>query len=124
MGKAMTKGALVKALADEHEMKPKVCSGVIDSLVTIATSEVKKSGIFTIPGLCRIKTRVKPATKAGVRNIFGKETKVAAKPAKNRQGLPSGSFEGADLSDSLASERFSTSRGWADVGLHGACLED
>merc|ERR1719498_2407816 len=80
--KAMTKGALTKQIADEHEMKAKQVSEVIDSLVAIATTEVKKTGIFTIPGLCRVKTRVKPATKAGVRNIFGKETKVKAKPAR------------------------------------------
>ena len=38
--------------------------------------------VFSIQGLCRLKTRVKPATKAGVRNIFGKEVKCAAKPAR------------------------------------------
>merc|ERR1712072_962873 len=81
-GKAMSKGALTKALATEHSLKQKACSEVINSLVAIATSEVKKAGIFTVPGLCRIKTRVKPATKAGVRVMFGKEMKVAAKPAK------------------------------------------
>merc|ERR1712224_45928 len=80
--KAMTKGALVKALAEQHEMKTKVCSGLMASLATLATAEVKKTGIFTIPGLCRIKTRVKPATKAGVRIAFGKEMKVKAKPAR------------------------------------------
>merc|ERR1712151_85350 len=81
-GKAMTKGALVKTLAEQHEMKTKVCSGLLESLATLATTEVKKKGIFTIPGLCRIKTRVKPATKAGVRMAFGQEVKCKAKPAK------------------------------------------
>merc|ERR1712100_406385 len=81
-GKAMTKGALVKMLAEQHEMKTKVCSGLLESLATLATAEVKKAGIFTIPGLCRIKTRVKPATKAGVRMAFGREMKVKAKPAR------------------------------------------
>merc|ERR1712023_243532 len=80
--KAMKKGALTAALAEEHELKQKVCREVLDSFVAIATAEVKKTGIFTIPGLCRIKTRVKPATKAGVRTMFGKDVKVAAKPAK------------------------------------------
>merc|ERR1712014_103606 len=80
--KAMTKGALTKAIATEHGLKQKACSEVLNSLVDIATKEVKKTGVFTIHGLCRIKTRTKPATKAGVRNIFGKEMKVAAKPAK------------------------------------------
>merc|ERR1719191_1851011 len=80
--KAMTKGAMTKALAEEFELKQKQCSEILESFVAIATGEVKKNGIFTIPGLCRIKTRVKPATKAGIRNIFGKDVKVAAKPAK------------------------------------------
>merc|ERR1739848_379508 len=80
--KAMSKGAFLKAIADEHGLKTKECAQVFNSLVEIATKEVKKTGVFTVPGLCRIKTRVKPATKAGMRNIFGKEVKVAAKPAK------------------------------------------
>merc|ERR1711953_1251912 len=80
--KAMTKGALTKAIANEHGMKQKACSQVMGSLAALATKEVKKTGVFTLPGLCRIKTRVKPATKAGVRVMFGKETKVKAKPAK------------------------------------------
>ena len=78
----MTKGALAKALATEHGLKQKACAEVINSVVAIATQEVKKTGVFTIPGLCRLKTRSKPATKAGVRMMFGKETKVKAKPAK------------------------------------------
>merc|ERR1712086_1080439 len=81
-GKAMTKGALVKLIAEKHELKTKVCNGLLASLATLATAEVKKAGIFTIPGLCRIKTRVKPATKAGVRMAFGQEMKVKAKPAR------------------------------------------
>merc|ERR1712130_239961 len=80
--KAMTKGALTQALATEHGLKQKACSEVINSMVAIATKEVKSMGVFTLPGVCRIKTRTKPATKAGVRMMFGKETKVKAKPAK------------------------------------------
>merc|ERR1740117_2341242 len=81
-GKAMSKGAIVKALAEKHEMKTKASSELLESLVTLATAEVKKTGIFTLPGLCRIKTRNKPATKAGVRMAFGHEMKVKAKPAR------------------------------------------
>merc|ERR1719454_2324256 len=78
----MTKGALVRTLAEQNEMKTKACSGLLESLAALATTEVKKNGIFTIPGLCRIKTRVKPATKAGTRMAFGQEIKVKAKPAR------------------------------------------
>merc|ERR1711912_216398 len=80
--KAMSKGAFTKALATKHEMKQSTCSKMINSLVAMATTEVKKNGVFTLPGLCRIKTRVKPATKAGIRNVFGKEVKVKAKAAR------------------------------------------
>merc|ERR1712070_684955 len=80
--KAMTKGALMKTLATENGLKQKACTQVISSFVALAAKEVKSTGVFSVPGLCRIKTRLKPATKAGVRNAFGKEVQVKAKPAK------------------------------------------
>merc|ERR1712056_17130 len=63
--KAMGKGAIAEALANQCELKKSVCMKVIGSLADIASQEVSKTGIFTVPGLCRIKTRTKPATKAG-----------------------------------------------------------
>merc|ERR1712073_115775 len=84
MGKgaaAMTKGALADALVTD-DVKKKYVVKLLATLAEIGTAEVKKSGIFTIPGLCRIKTRKKPATKAGKREIFGKMVIVKAKPAK------------------------------------------
>merc|ERR1719266_2654662 len=80
--KAMTKGALADALATGTEVKKSQCAKVLNSLAEIATTEVKKAGVFTIPGLCRIKTRTKPATKAGTREIFGKMQVVKARPAR------------------------------------------
>merc|ERR1712223_1351949 len=81
-GKAMTKGAIADAVATKCELKKSVAAKVINGIAEIATAEVKASGVFTLPGLCRIKTRMKPATKAGKREIFGKMTIVKAKPAK------------------------------------------
>merc|ERR1711975_61769 len=80
--KPLTKGAMMKNIADEHGLKSKEVAQVFDSLAAIATKEVKKTGVFTIPGLCRIKTRTKPATKAGTRMAFGQEIKVKAKPTR------------------------------------------
>merc|ERR1719213_1137062 len=80
--KALTKGAMIKDIAAEHQLKAKEVSQIFDSLAAIATKEVKKNGVFTVPGLCRIKTRTKPATKVGTRLCFGVETKVKAKPAR------------------------------------------
>merc|ERR1712096_274759 len=81
-GKAMTKGGIAEALAAECELKRAVCSKVLDSLAAIGTTEVKGTGLFSIPGLVRIKTRMKPATKAGKREVFGKVMMVKAKPAR------------------------------------------
>ena len=78
----MTKGAIAAQLSEEHGLKKTVCSQMIDSLAAIATDGVKSAGKFIIPGVCQIKTRQKPATKAGKKMIFGKEVMVKAKPAK------------------------------------------
>merc|ERR1712039_236922 len=78
----MTKGALAKALAAGSQLKPAVCSKIINNLGAIVTKEVVKTGVFSFPGLFRIKTRVKPATKAGQRQMFGKMVQVKAQPAK------------------------------------------
>merc|ERR1712178_17276 len=75
-------GSLDHSASTEHSMKNKECSAILNSLGDIAAKEVKKTGVFTIPGLCRIKTRVKPATKACTREIFGEMRKVKAKPAR------------------------------------------
>merc|ERR1711982_251983 len=81
-GKPMTKGGIAEALAASCELKKSVCSKFIDSLAEIATKEVGKTGLFSLPGLCRLKTRTKPATKAGKREVFGKVVMVKAKPAR------------------------------------------
>merc|ERR1712051_1002002 len=81
-GKPMTKGALADTIATECELKKKSVVSMLDTLASVAAAEVKKNSVFTLPGLCRIKTRTKPAQKAGKREIFGKMTIVKAKPAK------------------------------------------
>ena len=80
--KAMTKGSLLTALADATELKKGDVGKILNSLTEIGTEEVKKSGKFVLPGLCMIKTRQKPATKAGKKLMFGKEVMVKAQPAK------------------------------------------
>merc|ERR1712127_690072 len=80
--KSITKTGMGEALASATELKKSECAKVLDSLAAVVTKEVKKTGKVTIPGLCMIKTRVKPATKAGKREMFGKVVKVSAKPAK------------------------------------------
>merc|ERR1711874_613598 len=80
--KVMTKGALVATLSTQSGLKKAQCGKVVNGLQALATGELKKFGKFTLPGVCRVKTRRKPATKAGKREIFGKVVVVKAKPAK------------------------------------------
>ena len=58
---------------------------IIDSLTEIATQEVKSTGVCTIPGVCRIKWRMKPALKPKKRKVFGKVVIVKARPATATQ---------------------------------------
>merc|ERR1739848_843901 len=80
--KAMGKGAIAETLAAQCELKKSVCAKLLGSLAEVAAGEVQKTGVFTLPGLCKIKTRTKPATKAGKREVFGKVVMVRAKPAR------------------------------------------
>merc|ERR1711977_619807 len=80
--KALTKTAIAEALASKSGLKKSLCSKVIDDFAVLATAEVKKTGKFTIPGLCMLKTRVRPARKAGTAQAFGKTIKVKARAAK------------------------------------------
>merc|ERR1711903_84566 len=80
--KSLSKGGIADALATNSGLKKSECAKLLDSFATLATTEVKKTGKFVIPGLCMIKTRMKPARKAGTRLAFGKTIKVKAAPAK------------------------------------------
>merc|ERR1712013_180778 len=79
---ALSKGGVADALATASELKKSECSKIMGALAELASKQVKSVGKFVVPGLVMIKTRKKPATKAGTRVMFGKEVKVAAKPAK------------------------------------------
>merc|ERR1711972_272163 len=80
--KPMNKSLMVKTLSESCELKPKQVRAVLADIAELAAAEVKRIAKFTIPRVAMIKTKVKPATKAGVRVMFGKEVACAAKPAK------------------------------------------
>merc|ERR1712186_34175 len=75
-------GAIAKTIAEEFELRTAVAGKIIASFADLATKEVMGNGVFTFPGLYKIKTRVKPATKACKKEIFGKMQMVKAKPAR------------------------------------------
>merc|ERR1719321_364648 len=79
---AMSKTGIADTLAAKSGLKKSECSKILDDFAVLATTEVKKAGKFTIPGLCMLKTRVKPARKAGTAMAFGKTIKVKARAAQ------------------------------------------
>merc|ERR1712064_268682 len=80
--RAMSKAGMADSIATTLSLKRRDVTKVTGALAELGSNEVKSVGKFVIPGLCMIKTKKKPATKAGMRMMFGKEVKVAAKPAK------------------------------------------
>lgn len=81
-----TKAQLLSTLADSTGMAKRDVAAVFDELGTLIERHVKKraAGTFTLPGLMKIRTTRKPATKARKgRNPFtGEEIMIAAKPAR------------------------------------------
>merc|ERR1712196_333626 len=80
---AMTQTAVFQSVAETTGLKTKDAKGVVEALMAVAVTEVKKSGSFKLAGMLNMKLKNKPATKArkGV-NPFTKEPCVfKAKPA-------------------------------------------
>ncbi len=87
---AMTKSQLLNELATNTGLTKKDVGLVLDELSILMERHLKKRsiGVFTLPGILKIKTIKKPATKArkGVPNPFkpGELMDVAAKPATTK----------------------------------------
>ncbi|XOV87455.1 MAG: HU family DNA-binding protein [Pseudomonadota bacterium] len=85
-----TKSTILAEIATNTELSKKQVSAVLDELSSIIERHIRKGGAgeFTMPGLLKIKTVKKPATKArkNVPNPFrpGEVMDVAAKPASTR----------------------------------------
>jgi nucleoid DNA-binding protein len=69
--KVMTKAALYTELAERSGLKKTEISSVLDSLAAIAFEQLspKGPGVFTLPGLARMKIREVKAVKGGVEKI-------------------------------------------------------
>ncbi len=83
--RAMTKSNLILAVAEAagDGLSKKQVKSVLEALITIGHAELKKAGLFTLPGFAKFRVIKKPATKArqGV-NPFTKQPQTfAAKPA-------------------------------------------
>ena len=74
----MTQTQLVRALAEHCEVNNKVARGFLDGLSGMAIAEVKKDGVFILPGIGRL-VRVDRKARTGRNPATGETIKIPAK---------------------------------------------
>jgi nucleoid DNA-binding protein len=79
-----TKSESIAFLAEKTNLIKKDIHGLFDGLAAIIKRDLKKHGMYTVPGLMKIKVVKKPATKArkGINPFTGEPTTFKAKPAR------------------------------------------
>ena len=80
----LSKSALINAVVQEvGEISRKEVKTILETLADVAYKELKKSGIFTVPGFAKFRVVKKPATKAreGVNPFTKQPMTFAAKAA-------------------------------------------
>ncbi len=81
----MTKTQIIQAIADatDDSITKKDVKSLLDSLHSVAGKELKKKGVFTLPGFAKFTVVKKAATKArkGINPFTGEEVMFKAKPA-------------------------------------------
>ena len=80
-----TKTQIVAQIAEDNELSKKQVDGVLESLTEIIQLHINKKSVgeFVLPGLMKIQTVKKPATKArmGINPFTKEEQMFKAKPA-------------------------------------------
>ena len=78
MPERMTQTQLVKTLAESCELSNRVARQFLENLATTAIKEVKKHGVFVIPGLGRL-VRVERKARVGRNPATGAAINIPAK---------------------------------------------
>lgn len=83
--KPMTKSEIHATLAERTELSKKQIDAVFTELGSLIGEGLSGPGVFTVPGLMKIKVVHKPATpeREGTNPFTGEKTTFAAKPARN-----------------------------------------
>jgi nucleoid DNA-binding protein len=83
---APTKSEILAHIAKDTELSKKQVGAVFESLNGIIKKSLRGSGMFTMPGLLKLKVVKKPATKAreGVNPFTGEKMVFKAKPASKK----------------------------------------
>ena len=84
MATQLSKSQLIERIATTTEMSKRDVKNVMDTLVDVGHKELKKNGLFLVPGFAKFVVVKNPATKArkGVNPFTGQEMMFKAKPAR------------------------------------------
>jgi len=74
----MTQTQLVRSLAEKCELNNKQSRNFLDELSGLAIAEVKKNGVFVLPGIGRL-VRVDRKARTGRNPLTGESIKIPAK---------------------------------------------
>lgn len=74
----MTKSQMLSALAESTGLSKKDAVNVVDKFVDMAYKEVKKNGVFVIPGIGKL-VKVDRKARMGRNPATGQEIKIPAK---------------------------------------------
>jgi DNA-binding protein HU-beta len=74
----MTQTQLVRSMAEGCEVPNKTARTFLDNLATMAVTEVKKNGVFVLPGIGRL-VRVDRKARVGRNPATGESIKIPAK---------------------------------------------
>jgi DNA-binding protein HU-beta len=85
-GGAPTKSEVLTQISKETGLSRKQVGSVFDSLSGVIKKSLRGGGLFTLPGLLKMKVVKKPATKAreGVNPFTGEKMMFKAKPASKK----------------------------------------
>lgn len=80
----MTKSQLIEKIAELRELAKKDVKAMIEAMTEVGHKELKKNGVFVVPGFAKFVVIKKPATKArkGINPFTGQEMMFKAKPAR------------------------------------------
>ena len=84
--KPTTKSETLSYIAEKTDLTKKDVGAVFDALNVLIKRDLKRGpGVYTVPGLMKVKVVRKPATRArkGVNPFTGEEMMFKAKPARN-----------------------------------------
>ena len=81
-----TKSEILNQIAKETDLSRKNVSAVFDALNGVIKKSLRANGLFTIPGVAKLKVVKKPATKAreGINPFTGEKMTIKAKPASKK----------------------------------------